>query len=138
MCLPFLSSLVRGPAFVRRRDVLSLPSFRAATDQDHKAVAILAGNWAEVDLAFKNAETNALDLREISLLHARKRDRHPGGGRGIESVEPLGESFDSAFVDVAADLDQPKRMVTNVLPLVEHVTFHLRHRRPLRTAPETG
>ena len=91
------------------------------------------GNWAEVDLAFKDAETNALDLREISLLPARKRDRHPGGGRGIESVEPLGESFDSAFVDVTADLDHPKRMETDLLPLVKHVSFHLRHRRPLRT-----
>ena len=127
---------------MRRRDVLSLPFLRAATDQDHKAVAILAEvdaeTWAEVDLAFKDAETNALDLREISLLHARKRDRHPGGGRGIESVEPLGEAFVSAFVDIAADLDQPKGMVTYLLPLVEHISFHLRHRRPLRTAPETG
>ena len=127
---------------MRRRDVLLLPFLRAATDQNHKAVAILAEldaeTWAEVDLAFKDAETNALDLREISLLHARKRDRHPGGGRGIESVEPLGESFDSAFVDVAADLDHPKRMVTDLLPLVKHVSFHLRHRRPLRPAPETG
>jgi hypothetical protein len=64
--LPFLSSFVCSPAFFRLRDVLLLPSLRAATDQNHKAVAILAEvdaeAWAEVDLVFKDAGTNALDL----------------------------------------------------------------------------
>jgi hypothetical protein len=48
---------------MRGLDVMLLPFLRAATDQNHKAVAILAEvdaeTWAEVDLAFKDAETNA-------------------------------------------------------------------------------
>jgi hypothetical protein len=109
---------------MRHRDILLLPFLRAATDQNHKAVAILAEidaeTWAEVDFVFKDTEPNAPDLGEVPLLHAGKRDRHFGGSGSVESVEPLGKSFVSAFVDVAAEFDHPETMVTDLLPLVKH------------------
>jgi hypothetical protein len=107
--LQFLPSFVRGPTFLRRRDVLLLALLRAAGNQNHKALAILAEvdsvAGAEVDFAFKNAGTNACDLREIPLLHTRQRDGHFGGCHRVESFEPLGEPFVSGFVNVAAQLN---------------------------------
>jgi hypothetical protein len=54
-----------------------------------------------------------------NLLHSRQGDGHLGGGCGIEPFKPLGESFVSAFVNVAPDLDHPKPMVTLLLPPVK-------------------
>ena len=128
MNLPFLSSFVCGPAFLRRRDIPRLPFLRAAANQDHKEVAILAKvnsiTGPEIDPVFKDTVTNALDLRYVSLFHTRKRDGHLGGCRGVKSFQPVGEPFVPVFVNVAADLDRPRFMVTIVLPYVKlPVTF---------------
>jgi hypothetical protein len=107
--LLFLPSFVRNPAFLRRRDVLLLPFLRAAANQNHKALAILAEidsvARAEIDLAFKNAGTDARYLREIALFHTRQRDGHFGGYRSVESFEPSGEPLVAGFVNVTAKLD---------------------------------
>jgi hypothetical protein len=56
--LLFLSSLVKGPAFLRRRDILLLPLLGTAANQNDDAVTVLAKvgavAWAEVDLVFED------------------------------------------------------------------------------------
>jgi hypothetical protein len=83
-----------------------------ATNQDHKAVAILAEVDAvagtESDLVFKDARTDALHLREIPLFDTRKRDGHLGGSQRVEPIEPLGEAPVSALVNIAAQFDHPR------------------------------
>jgi hypothetical protein len=100
----------------------SLPFLGTAANQNHKAVAIFtevdAVAGTEIDLAFEDAGTNALYLREIPQFHPRKRDRHPGGCCRVDPFEPLGEALVSLLVNVAAEFDHPELMVTIVLPLV--------------------
>ena len=66
MNLQFLSAFVVGPACLRGSDVLLLAFLGAATDQNDDAVAILAEvdavTGAEVDLVFKDAGTDTLDV----------------------------------------------------------------------------
>src|ERR1035437_7343334 len=85
---PVSSIVCTRPSIARRRDGLLLPFLRTAANQNYQAVAILAEVDAvagtEVDLVFKHAGTNALDLREIPLLQTRKRNSHLGGGRRID------------------------------------------------------
>ena len=82
---------------------------RTAANQNHNMFAILAEvdpiAGAEVDLVLKHAGTNALDLREIPLRHTCKRNRYLGCRRGAQSFEPMGETFVSVFINVAAKLD---------------------------------
>ena len=112
MNLPFLSSLVSGPAFLRRSDVLLLPLLRAATYENDKTVAVLAEinavTWPEVDLVFVNSRAYALCVRKISLLHPRERDGQLGGCRRVEFFQPVREPSLSFFIDVAAKLDHPR------------------------------
>lgn len=66
MSLLFLSSFVVRPASLRRYDIGLLALLRPATDQNHKALAILAevdaAARAEVDFVFVNARADALGL----------------------------------------------------------------------------
>jgi hypothetical protein len=97
-----------------------LPLFRAAAQQDHKRLSVLAEVNAvagtEVDPAFKNARTDAFHFREISMLHPHKRNGCLGGGRCVEPFEPVGERFVSVLVNVAAQLDHQIIIVTFSVP----------------------
>ena len=63
MSLLFLSPLVVCLEFLRPRYILLLPFLRAATEQDHKAFALLAEvdavAGAEIDLVLEDAGPNA-------------------------------------------------------------------------------
>ena len=61
MNLLSLPSFIRGPAFLRRRDILLLPLLRAAANENHKALAILA----EVDAGKLPMEEFLANAREI-------------------------------------------------------------------------
>jgi hypothetical protein len=55
----FFPPFVVGPASLSRRNVVVLPFLGPATDQDHKALAVLAKieavTGAEINLVFENA-----------------------------------------------------------------------------------
>jgi hypothetical protein len=72
----FLPPFVIGPAFLRRRDIAVLPFLGAATDQDHKAFAVLAEidavAGAEINLVFENTRADALGVGQVAPFDPRQ------------------------------------------------------------------
>lgn len=66
-------------------------------NQDHEALTVLAKVNAvagsKLNLVFKNANTDTLELREIALLHAGQRNGDLRRSARLESVQPIGEGL---------------------------------------------
>jgi hypothetical protein len=72
----FLPPFVIGPAHLSRCNVVVLPFFGPATDQDHKALAVLAKidavAGAEINPAFENALACAPGVGQVTPLDPRE------------------------------------------------------------------
>jgi hypothetical protein len=83
-------------------DIPLLACFRAAAEQDDKAVAVLAEvdavAGAEVDLVFDDPAADAFEVGRVSLTDARDGNRDLGSRLCIEPGEPLGEGATAARV----------------------------------------
>src|SRR5580658_328411 len=105
----FFPPFVIGPAHLSRCNVVVLLFLGPATDEDHKALAVLAKidavPGAEINLVFEDALSYALHVGQITPLDPREGYRHLGGGNGVQPFEPLGEAFFAGFVNIAAKLE---------------------------------
>jgi hypothetical protein len=108
----FFPPFVIGPAHLSRCNVVVLPFFGPATDQDHKTLAVLAEidavARAEISLVFEDAFSDTFGVGQITPLDPREGNRHLGGGNGVQPLEPLGDTFIAVFVNIAAKLEHPE------------------------------
>ena len=89
------TTAIVDPAFFGRLDGLLLTLFRAATQQDHEAITVLAEIDSiarpRIDLSLKDSSPNPFHVRPIPRTELIQRCRNFGRGDGIEPFEPCGE-----------------------------------------------
>lgn len=106
--LPF-SQRVVFPAVERQVNIALLAFFRAAAEEDHERVAVLAEVKAvartKVDTVFVNASANALGVGEIALLDACQSSCHLCGRFSVQTVRPVRERTATCAVEIFAHFD---------------------------------
>lgn len=92
-------------------DVVLLILFCSAPKKNHNLIALFAKVHAvaraKIDLVFKNARSNTLNVREVTLPYAIQGGGHLPRGFRIQPVEP-----------------RPKRAATGVIAVLTDVNHH--------------
>lgn len=104
-----LSVLAVVPSSNSQRNVALLGLFGSTAENDHHPLAVFTEvntvTLAEMDLAFKDARPDALNVRKVSQCGAVKGDRNFPRGVRVQPLEPLAEWIAARVVKVFPNLD---------------------------------